>query len=93
VTSLAQEVIADPVGLVVRLVGEVERGLDTTRIREIVCEVVRERAGRRRLAEALRDDPSLLRTGRPPAPYCVAKLLMALREAGAREVSPPHCGR
>ena len=92
-TSVAQEVIADPVGLVVRLVGEVERRLDTTRIREIVCEVVRERAGRRSLAQALRDDPSLLRTGRPPAAYCVAKLLMALREAGAQEISPPHCGQ
>jgi hypothetical protein len=92
-TSVAEEVIADPVGLVVRLVGEVERRLDTTRIREIVCEVVRERAGRRSLAQALRDDPSLLRTGRPPAPYCVAKLLMALKEAGAQEISPPHCGQ
>jgi hypothetical protein len=96
VTTDAQEVIADPVGLVVRLVGEIERHLDTTRIREIVCGVVRERAGRRSLAQALRDDPSLLRTGRPPAPYCVAKLLMALREAGAHDISPPRggqCGR
>jgi hypothetical protein len=92
VTSLADEVIADPVSLVVRLVGEFERRLDTTRIREIVCEVVRTRAGRRSLAEALRDNPSLLRAGRPPAPYCVAKLLMALRDAGAQEISPPRCG-
>lgn len=73
-TGVADEVIANPVGVVVRLVGEIERRLDATRIREIVCEVVRARAGRRSLAQALWDDPSLLRTGRSPAPYCVAKL-------------------
>jgi hypothetical protein len=91
-TDVVDEVVADPVGLVVRLVGDVERHLDSARVREIVCSVVRERAGRRRLAQALRDDPSLLQTGRPPAHYCVARLLMALREAGARDVSFPRCG-
>lgn len=78
----AEEVLADPVGLVVRLVGNVEKRLDAAQVRDIVCTVVRARAGRRSLAQALHDDPSLLRTGRPPAPYCVAKLLMALHEAG-----------
>jgi hypothetical protein len=68
VTGVADEVIVNPIGVVVRLVGEVECHLDAMRIREIVCEVVRARAGRRSLAQALRDDPSLLRTGRPPAP-------------------------
>lgn len=86
------EVVADPVGLVVRLVCGVERHLDAAQVREIVCSVVRERAGRRRLAHALQGDPSLLRTGRPPAPYCVAKLLMALRNAGAQDVALPCCG-
>lgn len=53
---------------------------------------MRERAGRRRLAAALENDPSLLRTGRGPAPFCVAKLLMALREAGAEDGALPRCG-
>lgn len=44
----AEEVLADPVGVVVRLVGNVERHLDADRVREIVCMVMRERAGRRR---------------------------------------------
>ena len=88
----AEEVLADPVGLIVRLVGNVERHLDADRIHEIVCTVMRERAGRRRLAQALHEDPSLLRTGRPPAPFCVARLLMALREAGAQNVALPRCG-
>ncbi|MEF9908144.1 site-specific integrase [Streptomyces sp. P9-A2] len=88
----AEEVLADPVGMVVRLVGNVERHLDADRVREIVCTVMRERAGRRRLAQALHNDPSLLRTGRPPAPFCVARLLMALREAGAQDIALPRCG-
>jgi len=85
-------VLTDPVGVVVRLVATVERHLDTDRIREVVCAVMGGRAGRRKLARVLHDDPSLLRTGCPPAPYCLAKLLMALREAGARDVSLPCCG-
>jgi len=88
----ADEALVDPVGLVVRLVGQVERHLEPAQIRGIVCAVVRERAGRRRLAQALHDNPALLRTGRPPAPFCVAKLLMALNNAGAQSISRPHCG-
>jgi len=59
VTGLAEEVIADPVGLVVRLVGNVEKHLPAERVRDIVLTVVRARAGRRSLAQALHDDPSL----------------------------------
>ena len=70
------DVIVDPVGVIVRLVGEVEQHLSPEQVRDVVCGVVRARAGRRRLAEALHKDPSLLRTGRPPAPYSLAKLLM-----------------
>ncbi|MFI8895566.1 hypothetical protein [Streptomyces paradoxus] len=70
--------------------GNVEKHLPAERVRDIVLTVVRARAGRRSLAQALHDDPSLLRTGRPPAPYCVAKLLMALNEAGAQNVALPR---
>ncbi|MEU9167677.1 site-specific integrase [Streptomyces sp. NPDC048420] len=91
-TELAEEVLTDPVGLVVRLVSNVETHLDTAGIRDIVCTLVRTRAGRRNLAQALHDNPALLRTGRPPAPFRVAKLLMALREAGAQDTALPHCG-
>ena len=83
--------LTDPVGVVVRLVATVERHLETDRIREVVCAAMGGRAGRRRLARALHDDPSRLRTGRPATPFCVAKLLMALRAAGARDVSLPRC--
>jgi len=92
VNGFADEVLADPVGLVVRLVGDVEPTLGADRVREIVCTVMRERAGRRRLAQALHEHPTLLRTGRPPAPFCVARLLMALNEAGAQDIALPCCG-
>ncbi len=91
-TATLDEVLTDPVGVVVRLVVSVERHLDADRVRDVVRTTVGGRAGQRRLAGALHDDPSLLLTGRPPAPFCVAKLLMGLHAAGAREVSLPHCG-
>ncbi|WP_030687402.1 hypothetical protein [Streptomyces sp. NRRL B-1347] len=64
-TGLAEEVIADPVGLVVRLIGNVEKHLPAERVRDIALMVVRARAARRSLAQALHDDPSLLRTVPP----------------------------
>lgn len=91
-TPPAREVLEDPVGLIVRLVTSVEKHLDADRIGDVTCTIFRSRAGRRRLAQALHENPSLLRTGRPPAPFCVAKLLMALREAGARDTALPRCG-
>lgn len=56
-TGFAEEVIADPVGLVVRLVGNVEKQLSAEHVRDIVLPVVRARAGRRSLAQALHDGP------------------------------------
>ncbi|MFI1401060.1 site-specific integrase [Streptomyces sp. NPDC020681] len=91
-SGTTEEVLTDPVGVIVRLVGNVEGHMDADRIRGIVCTLARSRAGRRNLAQALDNDPSLLRTGQPPAPFCVAKLLIALREAGARDVAVPRCG-
>ncbi|WP_331763202.1 site-specific integrase (plasmid) [Streptomyces sp. NBC_01590] len=90
--AMTEEVLADPVGFIVRLVSNVEKHLDADRIRGIVCTLVRTRAGRRNLAQALHDNPSLLRTGKPPAPFRVAKLLMAMHEAGAQDTALPRCG-
>jgi hypothetical protein len=91
VTDTVDEILQDPVEVVVRLVKTVERHLDEEDVRAVVCAVMGQRAGRRRLAQALQSDATVLRTGRPPAPYCVAKLLMALSEGGARNVSRPRC--
>ena len=86
------EVLTDPVGVIVRLVEAVEPDLDATMIRAIVATVVRTRTSRRRLASALLDDPSVLRTGRLPAPSSAARLLVALRDAGAGHMPLPCCG-
>jgi hypothetical protein len=83
--------VADPVGLVVRLVAGVEQHLDAERIREVVTGVVRGRTSRRRLAQALRQHSEVLRTGRPPAALSVGRLLLALREAGAHNIAAPRC--
>ncbi|MGO4756805.1 site-specific integrase, partial [Streptomyces sp. 2MCAF27] len=91
-TESSEEVLADPVGVIVRMVSNVEKHLNADRVRDIVCTLVRSRAGRRNLAQALHDNPSLLRTGKPPAPFRVAKLLMALHEAGAQDTALPRCG-
>ncbi|MEU5105199.1 site-specific integrase [Streptomyces sp. NPDC021354] len=91
-TENSEEVLADPVGMIVRMVSNVEKHLDAERVRDIVCTLVRSRAGRRNLAQALHDNPSLLRTGKPPAPFRAAKLLMALHEAGAQDTALPRCG-
>ena len=61
------DVVADPTGVIVAVVAEVEQGLDVERIREVVAAVAGGRAARRRLAQSLKDDPRVLRTGRPPA--------------------------
>jgi hypothetical protein len=88
---MVPEVLADPVGVVVGLVAEVESALDRAVIADVVAGVAGGRAKRRRLAQALLQRPTLLSDGRSPAPRVVADLLIALREAGACSVSPPVC--
>ncbi|MGW0845363.1 hypothetical protein ACWD26_35565 [Streptomyces sp. NPDC002787] len=90
-TGLADEVLADPVGLVVRRVGNVEKHLPAEHIRDIVLTVVRARAGRRSPAQALHDATPLLRTGQPPAP--ALRFINELVEAGATKVVRPACAR
>ncbi len=91
-SGLDDGVVADPVGLIVRLVAAAEPGLDVERIREVVTAPGAGRAKRRRLAQALHDDPQLLITGGPPVPWAVGQLLLGLRAAGAECVAAPRCG-
>ena len=89
---LDDEVVADPIAVIVRLVAGVERSLTAGQIREVVIPAAGGRATRRRLAQSLKDNPQVLRTGRPPAILATGKLLLALRKAGATEVPAPRCG-
>src|ERR687887_2435923 len=85
------DVLTDPVGVVVELVTRLEPALDRAAVEGVVSGVAVGRAKRRRLAQALLDKPSLLADGRSPAPRVVADLLIALRQAGAEQISPPVC--
>jgi hypothetical protein len=81
---------ADPAAAVVAVVTAAVPGAAPDVIRTAV-EDSGGRARRRRLAAALAADPSVLTTGRSPAPAVVADLLLALRAAGATAVSIPRC--
>lgn len=83
--------LADPLGAVADLVAKVEPALDRARIEEVVAGVAAGRAKRRRLAQAVLDNPTLLVDGRSPAPRVAGDLLLALRRAGATTISPPIC--
>ena len=84
-------VLADPLSVVIDMVADLEPGLDRARISEVVTGVAGGRAKRRRLAQALLARPPILTDGRSPAPEAIGKLLTALREAGAVNVSAPVC--
>ena len=90
-TAMTPEVLADPVGVVAGLVARIEPQLGRVVIEETVTSVAGGRAKRRKLAQALAERPSVLTDGRSPAPRAVGELLIALRKAGARAVSPPAC--
>jgi hypothetical protein len=85
------QVLADPLSVVIDLVAGLEPGLDRACISEVVADVARGRAKRRRLAQALLARPGILTDGRSPAPEAIGKLLTALRGAGAVNLSPPVC--
>ncbi|MDA8047200.1 MAG: hypothetical protein M0Z30_18510, partial [Actinomycetota bacterium] len=83
--------LTDPVGVVVGLVTDLEPAMDYATVVEVVERVGGGRAKRRRLAQFLLGSPAVLADGRSPAPRVVGNLLIALRAAGALQVSPPVC--
>lgn len=91
VTVPPADVLADPLGVIVNLVADLEPGLSRGHITEVVAGLAGGRAKRRRLAQALVARPAILADGRSPAPEAIGKLLTALRAAGAVNVSAPLC--
>ncbi|MGI8873833.1 MAG: hypothetical protein ACR2KP_05805 [Egibacteraceae bacterium] len=83
--------LLDPVGTVTAAVRAADRDLDAATVGRIIEQVSGGRSKRRRLATAIAEDPSVLRTGRSPAPRVVGDLLLALRAAGATEIAAPRC--
>jgi hypothetical protein len=89
--TMASEVLSDPIGVVVDLVCGADPALERVLVEALVEGIAGGRAKRRRLAQALLDRPALLADGRSPAPRVVGDLLIALRQAGAQQISPPLC--
>jgi hypothetical protein len=85
------DALEDPVGVIVGLVAGREPALGRSVIARAAEDVAGGRAKRRRLAQALLDNPGVLADGRSPAPRAVADLLISLRKAGAVNISPPAC--
>lgn len=92
-TVTAPDVAGDPLGVVVDLIIRAEPALERATIESAVRTTAAGRAKRRRLARALLDKPTVLDDGRSPAPRVVGDLLIALRAAGAVQISPPVCAR
>lgn len=92
-TAGVDPAIADPIGLMVSLIAAIEQDLGGDRIRDVVTGVAGGRAKSRRLAAALAARPAVLRDGQSPAPRAIGDLLISLRRAGARSISPPHCAQ
>jgi hypothetical protein len=89
--TAAADPVLDPVGTVVGLVIAADATLDEATARQAAERAAGGRAKSRRLAAALASDPSVLVTGRSPAPRAVGDLLLALHAAGAAGISPPRC--
>jgi hypothetical protein len=89
--GISPEALEDPIGVIVGLVARRDPALDRAMIAKVAEDVAGGRAKRRRVAQALLDNPSVLADGRSPAPRAVADLLIALRAAGAAGISPPAC--
>jgi hypothetical protein len=85
--------LLDPIGAVSAMVVATDPSLGRSTVRQIIEEVSGGRAKRRRLALALSENPSVLTTGRAPAPRVVGDLLLALRAAGSETIAVPQCAR
>jgi hypothetical protein len=85
--------MSDPAGLVTELVTAKEHQLGRDQVHAVVAAVAGGRAKSRRLALALAGRPAVLADGRSPAPRAVANLLVALHDAGARDIPLPACAR
>jgi hypothetical protein len=85
--------VADPAGLITDLVAAAERRLGREQVPAVVTAVAGGRAKSRRLALALAGRPAVLADGRSPAPRAIGNLLVALHDAGARDVSLPRCAQ
>jgi hypothetical protein len=87
----ASELLLDPLGRITAAVLEADPSLEELAVRQVLEEIAGGRAKRRRLAVALDANPSVLTTGRSPAPKAVGDLLLTLRAVGSEAIAAPRC--
>ena len=87
----ASDLLLDPLAAVTAAVTAVDPDADREVVRRVVEHVGGGRAKRRRLATAVTSHPTVLHTGRSPAPRVVGDLLLALRAAGTTRIAAPRC--
>ncbi|NKS84118.1 hypothetical protein GS530_24425 [Rhodococcus hoagii] len=83
--------MTDPIAVIVDVVGRIEPEMAPESVAAAARNVVTSRAGRRKLAKALEDNPSLLTSGRTEGPPMVDRLIHLLRDRGAVGVVQPCC--
>ena len=76
------DALAEPLGVVVGLVQEIDPAVAPEVVEEVVKSLAARRATRRRLAQALSARPAVLVDGASPAPAIVGDLLVGLRKGG-----------
>ena len=81
----------EPLEVIVDIVASFEPSLDRQVVADTVRSLTSHLGDRRRLARALHDDTGLLTSGRPEGPPSIAKLVRALRVAGAVQLIHPRC--
>ena len=87
----ASDSLLDPLGVVIAAVTAIDPDADREMVRRVVEDVGGGRAKRRRLATAVTANPTVLGTGRSPAPRVVGDLLLALRAADVARIAAPRC--
>ncbi|SED63087.1 Site-specific recombinase XerD [Amycolatopsis tolypomycina] len=83
--------LVDPLGVISGIVGNFEPSLEPATIAMVTEQVAQSRAGRRQLAKAIEDDPSLLTSGRTAGTPLIDRFIRALRASGAVVVVQPVC--
>lgn len=83
--------MTDPIAVILEVIGQVEPEMAPESVAAAARDVVTSRAGRRKLAKALEDNPSLLTSGRAEGPPMVDRLIRALLDRGADGVVQPCC--
>ncbi|MFF5038067.1 hypothetical protein [Nocardia salmonicida] len=92
VSGYAAEVLKDPEAWIIAAIHAAEPTLPAAECAAAITEAAASVAPRRRLGQALFEDPQLLVSQKPTAPPVLDRLIQALQRRGATRVRLPRCG-